>query len=176
MSIQKINREILYRGSSFSLVRDSFVYPGDKNVEVDMIDHPGAVAIVPFLDSEHLVLLRQYRPALESYIWEIPAGKLKPGEEPLCCAERELIEETGYRAGRLQYLSSIVRVPGYSNDRTGIFAAFDLLKGEQRLDDDELLEVRIFSCASALAMIGSGEIRDAKTICGIFLARLMLSL
>ncbi len=164
------DRALLHKGRVFQLYRENVTLANGVTVDLDVIHHPGAAAIVPFLDERTVVLLRQYRHAVGEEIWEIPAGTLDAGEEPRHCAERELTEETGFTAGRWQPLGEIVPVPGYSSERIHLFLAAGLREGQQRLERDELLRVRTVGLDDALAMIASGEIHDGKTICGLFMA------
>jgi ADP-ribose pyrophosphatase len=127
-----------------------------------MVRHPGAAAVVPFVSTEEVLLLRQYRHAAGGTIWEVPAGKLD-GEDPEVCAARELEEEAGQRAGRLEKLAAIWTTPGFTDERIHLFAAFDLEPVPQRLDEDEVIEVVRLPLADALGLIWSGELCDAKS-------------
>jgi ADP-ribose pyrophosphatase len=167
----KINDRItIYRGKVFTLVRENVTLENGTTTDVEFIEHPGATAIIPFLDDTRIVLLKQYRHALKKYIWEIPAGTLDPQEEIIGCAKRELIEETGYSANRWQKLGEITPVPGYSDERIHIFLATELQPAEQHLDEDEVIQVQEVDFLKALEMIGDGEIQDAKSIAGLFMA------
>ena len=114
--------------------------PNGRTTTLDLIRHPGAAAVVPFLDDDHVLLIRQFRHAAGGTILEVPAGKLEPGEEPIVCAGRELAEETGKRAGRIEPLGSILTTPGFTDEQIHLFAAFDLEDVPQALDDDEIIE------------------------------------
>ena len=164
------NRKIILLGKVFTLVRENVTLENGTTTDVEFIEHPGATAIIPFLDDTRLVLLKQYRHALKKYIWEIPAGTLDPQEKIIGCAKRELIEETGYSAGHWHKLGEITPVPGYSNERIHIFLATELQPADQNLDEDEVIQVQAVEFLKALEMIGSGEIQDAKSIAGLFLA------
>jgi ADP-ribose pyrophosphatase len=137
---------------------------------VELIEHPGAAAIVPFLDDHRILLLNQYRHALKQYIWEIPAGTLDPREDVITCARRELIEETGHSANGWHKLGEITPLPGYSDERIHIFLATELQPAEQHLDEDEIISVQEVEFKHALDMIGEAEIQDAKSIAGLFMA------
>jgi ADP-ribose pyrophosphatase len=126
--------------------------------------------MVPMLNNQEVVLIKQYRHAIREFIWEIPAGTLDPNESPITCAKRELIEETGYSATDWHQLGTITPLPGCSNERIHIFLASDLKPAEQQLDDDEMLNVHEMNLSEALQMILTGEISDGKTISGLFLA------
>lgn len=144
------------------------------------IRHPGIAVIVPFWDEDSVVLLRQFRYAVNDELWELPAGTLAGREEnhrivaieaPEVCAARELIEETGFAANRLEKIAECYAIPGSGDELMHFYFAFDLLKREQSLDVGEIIsEVKIFRVAEIKAMIGRGEIRDAKTLIGLFYA------
>lgn len=164
------NHETLYRGRVFSLIRENVTLENGTTTDVEFIEHPGAAAIVPFLDDHRILLLKQYRHALKQYIWEIPAGTLDPREDVITCARRELIEETGYAANEWQKLGEIAPLPGYSNECIHIYMATALQPAEQNLDEDEIINVQRIEFKDAIDMIGKGKIRDAKSIAGLFFA------
>jgi ADP-ribose pyrophosphatase len=137
--------------------------PNGKTIELDMIRHPGASAVVPFVSDDEVLLIRQYRYAAGGTIYEVPAGKLEPGESPESCAARELEEEAGQRAGRLDPLGAIWTTPGFTDERIHLFAAFDLEAVPQRLQDDEVIELVRKPLAEALELVWSGELSDAKS-------------
>ena len=170
MSIKINNRTTVYHGKVFELVRENVTLENGTTTDLEFIEHPGATAIIPFLDDKRIVLLKQYRHALKNYIWEIPAGTLDPQEEIIRCAKRELIEETGYSAAQWHRLGEITPVPGYSNERIHIFLATELQPADQNLDEDEVIQVQAVDFLKAFEMIGDGEIQDAKSIAGLFLA------
>ena len=170
MSIKINNRTTVYHGKVFELVRENVTLENGTTTDLEFIEHPGATAIIPFLDDKRIVLLKQYRHALKKYIWEIPAGTLDPQEEIISCAQRELIEETGYSAALWHRLGEITPVPGYSNERIHIFLATELQPADQNLDEDEVIQVQAVDFLKAFEMIGDGEIQDAKSIAGLFLA------
>jgi ADP-ribose pyrophosphatase len=157
------------RGHHIELHTQVVDLPNGLRVELDLIRHPGAAAVVPFLDSERVLLIRQYRFATGGGLLEIPAGKLDPGETPEECALRELEEETGYRAGRLERLGSIWTTPGFCDEVIHLFAAFDLTKTEQRLEPDEIIELVPTPLADALDAL-DGPIVDGKTATALLLA------
>ncbi len=144
------------------------------------IRHPGICVIVPFLDEDHIAIMRQYRYSVDRELWELPAGTLNgreeggrmiPTETPEECARRELREETGLEAGRLEPLAECYAMPGSNDEVIHVFAAYDLTQHEQSLDIGEvIMEVRSFSSEEIVAMIGRGKIRDAKTLVGLLLA------
>ena len=168
------NRIILHQGRSFSFVKENVTLDNGATVDLDLVRHPGAAAIVPFISHDRLIMLRQYRHAIGRPIWEIPAGTLDPDENPLECAKRELIEETGYSGRQWEKLGEITPVPGYSDERIHIFVATHLSPAEQNLDVDEVLDVHQVSFEKTIEMIEKGQIRDSKTISGLYYASLWL--
>jgi len=168
----KINsRQIIHQARVFSLIRENVTLDNGVTTDLEFVAHPGAAAMIPMLTESRVLLLKQYRHALRDYIWEIPAGTLDPQESAINCAKRELIEETGYAAGRLQKLGEITPVPGYSDERIHIFLATGLQPARRHLDQDEIIHVHQIEFDQALEMIERGDIRDAKSIAGLFLAR-----
>ncbi|UCD80356.1 MAG: NUDIX hydrolase [Desulfobacterales bacterium] len=170
MTAKVNNRQIVHRARVFNLIRENVTLDNGVTTDLEFVEHPGATAVIPLLNESKLLLLRQYRHALKEYIWEIPAGTLDPQESVLNCAKRELIEETGYSADQWQKLGEITPVPGYSNERIHVFLASGLQPARQHLDKDEIINVHEFEFNQALEMIKRGEIRDAKSIAGLFLA------
>jgi len=168
----KINRSsTVYKNRVFTLMSENVTLTNGVTTDLDIVRHPGASAIIPYTDRNTVVLIHQYRHAVGGSIWEIPAGIRDLGETPEACAERELIEETGYAAARWQKMAEITPVPGYSDERIHIFLARDLTAAIQNLDRDEVLEVHEIDFNAALGMIMSGHIVDGKTITGLLLAR-----
>jgi ADP-ribose pyrophosphatase len=140
---------------------------GDRIHEREVVRHPGAVAIVPLLDGK-VLLVRQYRAPIDKEIWELPAGTIEPGEEPLECAKRELEEETGYRAREWRKLAEFYTTPGFCDERMVLFLARGLEpQPEARPAEEESLEVRAFTFTEAKQMLLRGELEDAKTIIGL---------
>jgi ADP-ribose pyrophosphatase len=164
------NRSTLFKGKIFELVSENVTLENGVTTDISFLQHPGAAAMVPMYDEAHVILIKQYRHAIGKYIWEIPAGTLDPDETPLGCAQRELIEETGYSASQWQEIGQITPVPGYSSERIHIFLASDLRPAEQNLDKDEMLNVHKIKFDKAINMIRRGDIQDSKTISGLFLA------
>ncbi len=167
-----VNRsQILFEIAPFRLASENITLDNGVQTDVHILRHPGAAAIVPFLDSDTIVLIKQYRHAVGEYIWEIPAGTFNDSQEPpLQCARRELIEETGYRGKRWESIGFIRPSPGYSDEQLHLFLAFDLVPDRQNLEADEVLHIHQQSFSRALEMIDTGEICDAKTIAGLLLA------
>ena len=157
----------IYKGRVVTLNIETVVLPNGVTVDLETIRHPGASAVVPLKDDGTVVLIRQFRHAAGGFIYEIPAGKLNLGEDPLSCAARELEEEIGYRASSLSLLSSIFTAPGFADEVIHVYKATGLIPGRQQLDRDEVLEVVELSLSDAVKKIEDGTIRDAKTIVGL---------
>lgn len=170
MSAKVNSKATLYEGRVFKLFRENVTLNNGVTVDLDIIRHPGASAMIPMSGNDNVILIKQYRHAIGDFIWEIPAGTLDPNETPLECAKRELIEETGFSANTWQKLGEITPVPGYSNELIHIFLANDLMPAEQDLDKDEVLDVHEVPLGKAIEMIHEGAIRDSKTISGLFMA------
>jgi ADP-ribose pyrophosphatase len=169
-----------YSGRLLQVHVETVRNPAGRTIELEMVRHPGAAAVVPFVSDPggadpQLLLLRQYRYAAGGTIWEIPAGVLRSGEAPEECARRELREETGATAGDIRFLTSVYTTPGFTDERIHLFTASDLSVAEQDLEQDELIEVVTRPLSAALAMIEAGEIVDAKTIVALlYVAGFML--
>lgn len=153
-----------YKGKFLEMVTEEISLPNGRTATLDLIRHPGAAAVVPFLDDENVLLIRQYRHAAGGTILEIPAGKLEPGEPPEVCAARELEEETGQRPGRVEFLGSILTTPGFTDEKIHLYAAFDLEPVKSALEVDEIIEEVPMSLAEALELIWSGRLTDAKSV------------
>jgi ADP-ribose pyrophosphatase len=157
----------IYTGKVVTLNIDTVTLPNGATIDLETIRHPGAAAVVPVKDDGTVVLIRQFRHAAGGFIYEIPAGKLQPGEDPLHCASRELEEEVGYRASSFELLSSIFTAPGFADEVIHVYKATGLTKGRQQLDPDEVLDIIEMPLAEAVNKIEDGTIRDAKTIIGL---------
>ncbi|MEQ6354979.1 NUDIX hydrolase [Lysinibacillus sp. M3] len=155
----------IYDGKIVKLQVDDVTLPNGNVAKREIIKHPGAVAVIAITDEGKLVLVEQYRKALERSIVEIPAGKLEPGEEPIVTARRELEEETGYGAQSLTYLQAFATSPGFANEIIHLFVAKDLYKIENKadLDEDEFVELVEVSLEEAGQMVADERIYDAKT-------------
>ena len=162
----------LYSGKIFRLDRDTVRFPDGSEADMDMIRHPGASAIVPFMndpegEDPQILLLRQYRYAAGGYIYEVPAGRLDGDESPAHCAVRELKEETGCTAARMEPLFTMFTTPGFTDEKIHVFMATGLSHGEAAREADEFADVVIMRLAEALELIRDGEIMDAKTALSI---------
>jgi ADP-ribose pyrophosphatase len=163
-----MSERVIWTGRVGRWVVSEVDLPNGKRVTLETLHHPGAAAIVPFVAPGRILLLRQYRHAVGGYLWEVPAGKLERGEPPEVCAARELEEETGYRAGRIEPTGSIVTAPGFTDERIWLFRAYDLVPGRVAHEHAEVIEVHAFSLVEALAMVDRGDVIDAKTIAALF--------
>lgn len=161
------HEQSIYSGRVVGLSLLDVTLPNGEPGKREMIRHPGAVAIVALDEQERVLLVRQYRIAADKILREIPAGTLKPGEDPLLCAARELQEETGYRPGTLRSIGGIYPAPGYTTEYIHLYIARDLIHDPLPMDDDEFIEVERLPLAEVLALVDSGEICDAKSVAGL---------
>ncbi len=161
----------ILRARHFSARLDSVRLKTGKITERIKIDHPEAAAIVPFLDPGRILMVRQWRYAIGAETLEIPAGKVDPGEETSVCAERELMEETGYSARKMLEIFSYYPAIGYSDEVIKIFAASGLKSASEHIDEDEISKVEVVKFDQVHDMITRGAIRDGKTVIGISLFR-----
>jgi ADP-ribose pyrophosphatase len=143
--------------------RERVTLPNGRVAELDIVHHPGAAAVVPFVSADDVLLIRQYRHAAGGTILEVPAGKLDPGDTPEACAARELEEEAGRRAGHLEKLGWIFTTPGFTDEVIHLFAAFELETVPTRHEDDEVIDVLRLPLAEALELVWRGELTDGKS-------------
>lgn len=169
-----IESQILYRGRVVTLRLDTVRLPSGRIARREIVEHHGAVAIVPLIDADTVLLIRQYRQAVGEELLEIPAGTLEPGESPDSCAHRELEEETGYRAGQMRPLFSQYLAPGYSQEVLHVYLAESLQPTHQQLDEDELTELVPTPLDHVADMILQGTIKDSKTIAGLLMTLRLL--
>jgi len=155
---------IVYHGEKFNVLKKPIMLPSGKKVAKEIVEYPGAAAILPLISENTVLLLKQYRVALDNWIIEIPAGTLKPNETPLECAMRELEEETGFKAKEWVKMLEIYTSPGYSNEILHVFLAKGLERGVKKLEESEILENIYLTLDEALNMVKRSEIKDAKTI------------
>ena len=174
MGFRVLSKDEIYRGRVFRLSRNRVRLPNGRVAMLDLIEHPGAVAVVPLLDDGRVVLLRQFRLAARGDIWEIPAGTREPGEPPAVTARREVAEETGYAARRLQPLLRFFAAPGVSTEVMYLYLATGLTPGRAAPEAYECLKPKAVPLARALAMIREGKVRDAKSIIGLMATRDLL--
>ncbi len=159
--------ERVYEGRVFSVRVDTVQGEGNSSLRRDVVEHPGAVAIVPLTDDGQVVMVTQYRHPVGEWLLEIPAGTLEKGEDPDWCAARELEEETGCTASSMRRLFSMYMAPGYCTELLHVYVAEGLSSGEPRPDDDERIEVTLVPLAAIADMVRDGRIRDAKTIAAL---------
>ncbi len=157
-------------GFRLKLEREQVRLPNGQQVELDIVRHPGASAVVPFVSVDEVLLIRQFRHAAGGSILEVPAGKLEPGDTPEACAARELEEEAGRRAGRLEKLGWIFTTPGFTDEVIHLFAAYDLEPVPTRHERDEVIELVPLRLSTALEMIWRGELHDAKSALALLFA------
>jgi ADP-ribose pyrophosphatase len=168
----RVSSRRAYTGKIISLDVDEVEFPDGSIGELEMIRHPGASAVIPFLtdpnaDDPQVLLIRQYRYATEGYLYEIPAGRLDPNEDPKDCALRELKEETGCSAAHVEHLFTMYTTPGFTNEKIHLFMATGLEAGTSRHEPDEFLDLHPTLLSRALEMVEAGEIQDAKTALGL---------
>ncbi|WP_416197932.1 MAG: ADP-ribose pyrophosphatase [Sporanaerobacter sp.] len=167
--------EKIYEGKVLNLRIDTVELPDKKYSKREIVEHPGAVAIVALTNQNEIVLVKQYRKAVERELLEIPAGKLEIGEEPKETAIRELKEETGYTSSKIEYLLEFYTSPGFSNEKIYLFLANGLIAGQAEPEKDEYIELVKVKLEDLIDMIDKGEIIDSKTIIGAMVARDYLS-
>lgn len=167
-----LSTQRIHTGKVLNLDIDTVEFPDGSTGTLEMIRHPGASAVLPFLDDPgepdpRALLIRQFRHAADGDIWEIPAGRLDPGEEPVDCAHRELAEETGYTATTIEPLISVFTTPGFTDEVIHLFVATGLTAGTPRREADEFVETHELRWSEVLRLVQSGEIRDGKTLAAI---------
>ncbi len=168
---------VVYRGKIFRVRREVVEEPAlpsgrktrQREVLREIVEHHGSVAVLPVLPNGRVLLVRQYRHAAHAFLWELVAGQIEPGENPLTAARRELREETGYSARHLQRMTEFFPTPGFLTETMILYRATGLRSGQPRPEDDEALEVRAFGLSELQRMIRRGELRDAKTLVGLLL-------
>jgi ADP-ribose pyrophosphatase len=165
-----LKSRVVYRGPVFEVTSDRVREPGGATVRRDMVRHQGSVVILAVDDSSshpRVLLARQYRHAAGKPLWELPAGRIDAGEQPLAAAQRELLEETGYTARRWRRVLFFYSSPGFLDETMAIYLATGLRAGKAQPEEDELIRTRFFPLPAALRMLDSGRIEDAKTIAGV---------
>jgi len=160
------SREI-YSGRVIQLKVDRVIEPGGIRVEREVVHHAGSVVILAHSLDDHIVMVRQYRYPAEQALWELVAGSLEPGEKPLAAARRELLEETGYRAGKVRRLFDFFPSPGILTEKMFLVEATELARSKAQPDPDERIEVGHFTLVQVRKMIDGGRIRDGKTLVGL---------
>ena len=166
--VKRMGRELAYQGTVLKVYKDHMKFSNGNTEDWDFIHHDGAAAVIPVMDDGKILMVKQYRNALERDTLEIPAGKLDdPDEEGIVCASRELKEETGYSSDDLEWLLTIRTTVAFCNERIEVFVARNLIPGEQHLDEDEFVDIRRYTFEELNDMIFSGKITDSKTIAAV---------
>jgi ADP-ribose pyrophosphatase len=171
----RVESKRVYTGRVISLDVDTVRFPDGSIGQLEMIRHPGASAVVPFLsdprgEDPQVLMIRQYRYAVDGYMYEIPAGRLDAGESPRDCAVRELKEETGCTAELMESLLTMYTTPGFTDEKIHLFMATGLVAGETKHEADEFLDLHPMRLSRALEMVEAGGIQDAKTALGLLFA------
>ncbi|MDQ2679867.1 MAG: NUDIX hydrolase [Candidatus Eremiobacteraeota bacterium] len=161
----------IFDGKIFSVRTDRVAGTDGDTHDLDIVTHPGSVAVLAIPEPRKFVLVRQYRHAVGASLWEIPAGLIDPCESVAAAARRELLEETGFTAQTIREVAAVYVTPGFCDEFLHLFVADGLRPGEQRLDADERIEVRIVDADSAWEMYEAGDLRDAKTLLALFWLR-----
>ncbi len=162
-----VSSEMVFEGNIIKVKVDKVSMPGGSVATRELVMHPGGVGIVAITKNNEIILVKQFRKAIEGAIYEIPAGKLEADEPHRACGIRELEEETGYKAERFEYLGFIYPSPGFTDEVTHVYLAKDLYSGEQNPDEDEYLDTERIPFDKAYDMVMCGEINDAKSVFGI---------
>jgi ADP-ribose pyrophosphatase len=157
----------IFCGRLLRLYRRRVRLPNGYNAQLEVIKHPGAALVIPFISADKIIMLRQLRPVIGEYIFELPAGTRDGNETTRACAAREIIEETGYKAGKLVKLGAIYPVPGYSTEKIDIYKAVNLRRTDVAPERDEVLESIVMSRVQVRRLFKTGGIVDAKTICAL---------
>ncbi len=164
---KRLKRDLVQKGNIIDFYSDTIELEGGKQTNFDFIGHKGAAAMIPVDSDGKIIMVRQYRNAVDQYTLEIPAGGLNKGEDCRTCAIRECEEETGYKAGEVYHLIDVFTTVAFSNERIGIYYTTGITPTNQNLDEDEFVSFEKHSIEELTAMILNGEILDAKTIAGI---------
>ena len=166
--IKRIGRELVYQGAILRVYKDCVKFPDGSTADWDFIQHDGAAAVVPVMEDGRILMVRQYRNALDRETLEIPAGKLDEPDEPgLTCSARELEEETGYRSDHLEWLLTLRTTVAFCNEKIEIYVVKDLIPSHQHLDEGEYVDVKAYTMKELKEMIFSGKIEDSKTIAAL---------
>ena len=161
---RRVERKVFFRGRLVSLEVDRVIEPGGREVEREVCRHPGAAAVLALTGEDEVVLVRQYRYAVDEFLWEVPAGTLASGETPDETARREFLEETGFYPHRLEKLAELFAAPGFTDERLHLFMASELEEQAPCPDEDEAIEVGVFSLEEVRVMLEQGRIRESKTM------------
>lgn len=167
--MKRLTRKIIHTGPVFDVWSETWRDPEGRKIVRESVAHPGAVVILPFVRADRVLMLRQFRTAVGSWVLEVPAGTLEEGETPLRCARRELIEETGFAARKWQKLGRIFSTPGFCTEVMHLYRAWDLTPRHAEADADEIISVREMSLRDVRAGARTGRIRDAKSLAVLYL-------
>lgn len=170
MQEKTVKSSEVFRGKIINVKVDTVTLPDGRQTEREVVEHPGAVAVVALTEDEEVLLVSQFRYPVGEILLEVPAGKLEPGEDPLESAKRELAEETGFMANSWELLSVFYTTPGFSNEIMYLYLARDLSPDKKQADDDEFIELQQMPLKDAVSKALSGHFKDAKTIAGILIA------
>lgn len=165
-----LSKHWIYQGRVVKLSLDEVRLPNGNVAQIELVSHPGASAVVPLDAAGQVLLVRQYRHAAQGWLLEVPAGKLDAGESPEACARREVEEETGHKASRLESMGWIWTTPGFSDERIWLYLATGLEPSLQNLQQDEVLTVERLDLGQAIEMAETGTIQDAKSVCALLRA------
>jgi ADP-ribose pyrophosphatase len=163
-------KQSIFEGRIISVALENHPLPDGREVTFEMVRHPGGAAALPVLEDGRIILIRQFRPAADGMVWEIPAGKLEPGEDPADCIRREMEEEVGYRPAEVEPLGSMLSAIGFCDERVYLYIAKGLTAVESSPEADEFIEPATMSLEAAMQMLKKGEIIDAKTQLALLLA------
>jgi ADP-ribose pyrophosphatase len=174
-----VSADRVYNGRIVNLDVDTVRFPDGSTGTLEMLRHPGASAVVPFFDDiraddPRVLLIRQFRHAADGFIYEVPAGRLDPGESPEACAARELEEEAGMRAERIERLTTIFTTPGFTDEKIHLFVAHGLTEGRAQREADEFMELKPLAWSEVMAMIRRGDIADGKTLIALLFVHAFL--
>jgi len=162
-----LSSNYIYQGKIINLRQDKVKLPDGRDTIREIVEHPGAVVVLALTDDNKVVMIRQFRKPAGEVLWELPAGKVEPGEDLKICALRELEEETGYYPRKIKKLITFFSSPGFCNEKLTLFLAEDLEKRNKNEDADEFIEVELIKLNEALKLVEENIIKDAKTIIGI---------
>lgn len=168
---QRLDSRVVFDGKIFKVHVDRVKFPNGNTVNLEVVRHPRSVVLIPMPDPQHVILVKQYRYPVDQWLWELPAGSLDPGEEPAAAASRECHEEIGKVPRGTVLVGSFLPTPGYCDEEMLVFRldGLDEPTGEAEMDEDEIIEPRVFTVAEAAAMVKRGEILDMKTVVGLAL-------